>query len=177
VWRFPLYVSLCFKSLNKHNVQSIEHILEIGTESNDRVNRYYFLSTTSSSASLAIVRLENDPAADRPTILDGRLTGLAPPWENRFDFGLLGTAGGVGLPVILFLFKFCTRFCTLPEEPRGPLAATLGPRIPVDWADPERVMEDFPAPNTMSPSAFTDAGGDGLREETLLGVITPLLRF
>jgi hypothetical protein len=91
----------------------------------------YFLSTTSSSASLAIVLRENDAAADLPTILEGRLTGLP---ESLFTFtpGLPGVAPAGGLPA-LFLFRFCTRLCTLPPPgvARGP-RASRGPSIPVD---------------------------------------------
>lgn len=70
----------------------------------------------------------------------------------------------------LFLFKFCTRFCTLLLDPRVPLAS-LGPRMPVACAEPERAIEDLPLPSTMSsPLIF----GDGLREVRLLGGDAPL---
>ncbi len=81
----------------------------------------YFLPTTSSSASLPIVRLEN--AALRPRTLEGRRLGLP---DKRFALGL------VGLPAVLCLFRFETIFETVPPVgARGPLV-TLGPLTPPD---------------------------------------------
>ena len=87
--------------------------------------KLHFLSTKSSSASLAIVLLEND-VAFLPTILDGRLTGLPVPLEPENRLGFVGP----GLVFIVVLFKFCTRLWTFPERGRAgrvPLGMRLAP--------------------------------------------------
>jgi hypothetical protein len=85
----------------------------------------HFFSTMSSSASLAIVLLENDP--DLPSKNDGL--------DSRF----WATGVGDGVPAELFLFRLEIMLLTLPPGALGPLAASRGPRTnelaPVDPQD------------------------------------------
>jgi hypothetical protein len=122
--------------------------------------------TTSSSASLAIVLLENDELAElRPSTLEGLLTGLP---ESLFaaltpatGLDVLGglVPGGLAPPTLFLLFKFDTSAETLPPTTLGPLAS-LGPLI---WDCPEVFLlsEVFPLLRTSS------SGGVGLRDPNL----------
>lgn len=91
-------------------------------------------------------------------MLDGRRTGL-PLRRFTFTFGL---PGDTGVAPVLFLFRFCTRFCTLPPpcDVRFP-RASRGPRIAAACAEPVREIDARPEPSTIS-SAFTF--GDGVRD-------------
>lgn len=112
---------------------------------------FYFLSTISSSASLAIVLLEN-AAALLPTTLDGLLTGLP---ESLLILGELGGCGDVE-PEMLFRLMEETKLWTLPP-PLEPLA-NRGPRMPAPafCPDPERVIVVFPDPKMTS--SFGEVG-------------------
>lgn len=115
-------------------------------------------------------------------MLDGLRTGLPLSLCTAPTFEVPGAATGTA--PVLFLFRFCTRFCTAPPPPLcgapRPARARRGPRIAPACAEPVREIDVFPEPRTMSSAPLPAAPctcGDGLRDDPIPGEAPPLARF
>ena len=104
-----------------HNVRTVRNMSEF--QINPTPTRIYFLSTTLSSASLAIVLRDNAPST-----LDGRPAGVP---DSLCEARPSGEPGGGGDPAPLFrLFKLFTIFDTFPAP------AGRGPRVSLVFRNP-----------------------------------------